>query len=74
MKISLRGARANANLTQKQVAKELCVSNKTVCNWEKGISFPNAVLIDKICSLYKVSYDDIIFLPNNPLKADCVTD
>jgi transcriptional regulator with XRE-family HTH domain len=67
MKISLKGARANANLTQKQVAEKLCVSNKTVCNWEKGISFPDAMQIPKICDLYKVSYDDIIFLPNNSL-------
>lgn len=70
MKVTLKGARVNANLTQKQVAEKLCVSNKTVCNWEKGICFPNAVQIDKICELYSASYDDIIFLPDSSLKAN----
>ena len=70
MKISLKGARANANLTQKQVAKKLGISNKTVGNWENGTSFPDAEQIPKLCELYGASYDDIIFLPTNPLKAD----
>ena len=70
MKISLKGARVNANLTQKQVAEKLSVSNKTICNWEKGVSFPDALQVHKICELYGASYDDIIFLPDNPPKAD----
>lgn len=67
MKVSLKGARVNAGLTQKQVAEMLCVSNKTVCNWEKGISYPDAIQIDRICELYGASYDDIKFLPNSSL-------
>lgn len=67
MKISLKGARVNANLTQKQVAEKLGISNKTVCSWEKGESFPDALQIPKICELYGASYDDINFLPNSSL-------
>lgn len=37
LQISLAAARVNAGLTQKYVAKELRVSNKTLANWENGV-------------------------------------
>lgn len=67
MKISLAAARVNAGLTQKEAAVMLGVSNKTLAAWEKRESFPNAIQIQKICELYVVSYDNINFLPSNPL-------
>ena len=66
-KVTLKAARVNVELNQKDAAKKLNVSNATLCNWEKGTSFPDAQQIQKICELYGVSYDDIIFLPNNSL-------
>lgn len=67
MKISLAAARKNLDLTQKEAAAMLGVSNNTLCNWEKGKSFPDAQQIEKICELYCVSYDNINFLPSNSL-------
>lgn len=61
LKISLEAARVNAKLTQKEAAKRLKVSNSTLGRWEKGLGFPNATMIDKICELYGVSYDNIFF-------------
>lgn len=66
-KITLKAARVNAGLTQKEAAEKLNVSNKTVWSWECGKAMPNVNKIDAICSLYGMSYDDIIFLPSNPL-------
>lgn len=66
-KMTLKAARVNIGLTQKAAAERIGVSNKTMCNWEKGASFPDASKIAVICDTYGVSYDDIIFLPNNPL-------
>lgn len=66
-KISLAAARVNAGLTQKEAAAMLNVSNKTLGSWESGTSFPDAKQIEKICELYVVSYDNINFLPTNPL-------
>ena len=62
-KITLKAARVNAGLTQKEAAKVLKISNKTLLNWEKGVSFPKADKVEKICDLYGVAYDNIIFLP-----------
>lgn len=66
-KISLKAARVNAGLSQKEAAKLLEVSSKTLHSWENGDSFPKAKHIDAICDLYKMSYDDINFIPTNSL-------
>ena len=68
--ITLKAARVNAGLTQKAAADALNVSNKTLCAWEKGERVPKVNKIDALCDLYKVSYDDLIFLPNDSLKAN----
>lgn len=65
MKVTLRAARANANLTQAEAAKKLNVSKDTISNWETAKSFPDALKIRDIEQVYGISYDDIIFLPPN---------
>lgn len=67
LKISLKSARVNAELSQKYVAKVLGISNKTLSSWENGNTFPSAKYIDMLCKLYNVNYNDIIFLPTNLL-------
>lgn len=62
-KMSLKAARVNAGYSQKEAANKLGVSNGTLCNWENGKSFPNVEQVDRICKLYGLTYDDIIFLP-----------
>lgn len=60
-RITLKAARVNVGLTQKEAAEKLNVSNKTLCSWEKGVSVPKADKIDVICDLYGVGYDNLIF-------------
>lgn len=67
LKITLRAARVNAGLQQKEAAKALKVSNKTLCLWEAGRRSPKQEHIDAICDLYGVSYDNLIFLPDRSL-------
>ena len=67
IKISLKAARVNAGLSQKEVADRLNVSNKTVCSWESGETFPSADKIAILCDLYDIPYDNINFLPNDSL-------
>ena len=62
-KITLRAARVNAGYSQKAAAELLGVSNKTLCNWENGKTFPYQPMIEKICNLYGVTYDMIDFAP-----------
>ena len=67
LKISLKSARVNAGYSQKVASSLLGVSNKTLSSWEKGVTVPKADMIDKICRVYNVAYDNLIFLPINPL-------
>lgn len=60
-KISLKAARVNARLSQREAAKMLGISNKTLCSWENGKTFPDQPMIEKICALYGVTYDMIDF-------------
>lgn len=65
MAITLKAARVNKNLTQKEAAELLGISESTLLNYEKGKTFPTLPTIEKMEDLYGVSYDNIIFLPNN---------
>lgn len=67
MKITLKAARVNAGYTQGKAAAAMGVSKDTVSNWERGKSFPNAPQIRAIESVYSVSFDDLIFSPQNTL-------
>lgn len=66
-KMTLKAARVNVDLSQKEAASALGISNKTLGNWESGASFPKADQIVSICNLYNVLYDDLIFLPDDSL-------
>ena len=41
-KISLKAARVNAGVSQKEAAILLQISNKTLSSWENGDTFPSA--------------------------------
>ena len=64
---TLKGARVNKGLTQKDVAKELKVSNKTISAWENGTAVPDIRQVTALCELYGRTIDEVNFLPNNPL-------
>lgn len=70
VKLSMKAARVNSGLSQKEAADRIGVSNKTLGNWENGITFPPADKIPIICELYGVSYDNLNFLPIDSLRAN----
>jgi transcriptional regulator with XRE-family HTH domain len=65
MKITLKAARVNANMTQEYVAEKLKKSKNTIVSYEKGRSTPDIETGKALAKLYGVSIDDLIFLPNN---------
>lgn len=60
--ITLKAARVNANLKQKEAAKALGITADTLNRYENGKTFPNLITIKKMEKLYDVSYNDINFL------------
>lgn len=61
MGMTLKAARVNKNLTQKQAAGELGVTSETVRSWEKGKTFPNTEQVRKIEEIYGLTYAEIDF-------------
>ena len=59
LKISMRAARVNANLSQEKVCRELKISKGTLINWERGKVSPPVSLFIKMCNLYNISQDHI---------------
>jgi DNA-binding transcriptional regulator YiaG len=63
MAVTMKAARVNAGLTQKQAGEKLNVSRDTIRSWEQGKSFPDTMQIALIEVVYDTKYDDIIFCP-----------
>lgn len=65
IKITLKAARVNQGLTQKEAAEKIGVSKDTIYNYEKGKTFPDPRIIKKIEEVYNIGYDNLIFLPKD---------
>ena len=65
MAMTLKAARVNAGLYQKEAARKLGITEQTLRNYEKFKSFPDVPTIKKIEALYNITYNDIIFLPKD---------
>lgn len=62
-KLTLKAARVNVGLTQKELAKLMNKSETTIINWEKrGIEDIKIKDFKKLCEVLKVDINQLIFL------------
>lgn len=66
MPITLKAARVNAGLTQKEAAKRLGISRGTLASYEMYKTKPDIEMAKRIAALYGIPVDSIIFL-----RKDC---
>ncbi len=59
--------RKNAGISQLELAKKLCYSNKNISKWENGETMPNAFILQKIANIYGVTIEDLLS-QNNTIK------
>lgn len=52
--------RKEKQMTQKELAEKLFVSDKTVSKWERGKSLPDIVSIIRMSELYDLSLDELL--------------
>lgn len=64
MALTLKAARVNRGLTQKEAAKMLGIAVDTLINYEAGKTFPDVPMITRIEKLYGLTYNEINFLCN----------
>ena len=62
MKVTIKAARVNAGMTQDQACKAINIAKSTLISWEQERTFPTAIQLNKLCSLYNCTMDDI-FVP-----------
>lgn len=62
-KFTLAEARKMNSLTQEEAAKAIGVSAESISNYERGKSYPDIPILKKMEEVYRVRYDQIIFLP-----------
>ncbi|MGM9571986.1 MAG: helix-turn-helix domain-containing protein [bacterium] len=62
----IRELREKKNLTQKQLAELLCISDKTVSKWETGRGLPDISLLESLAAALGVSVVEL-------LSGECVT-
>ncbi|GHN43047.1 helix-turn-helix domain-containing protein [Lactobacillus delbrueckii] len=53
-KITIKAARVNAGLTQRQAAKKLGIAYQTLSNYESGASVPRVDMIEKMAKTYRI--------------------
>lgn len=61
--ISLKAARINMNLTQRDAAAKLGIDRATLQHYESGDTVPNWAMVKKIEELYAISADYLRFTP-----------
>lgn len=57
---NLRILRKSAGLSQKRLAEELGVDQRTVSAWENGICEPSYALLARLCEIFDESFDGIL--------------
>lgn len=67
MKISLRAARNNCNMSADNVSAILGISKTTLYNWERGETSPQIKYIEKLSHLYNIPIHSF-FLESNVAK------
>lgn len=57
---TIRALREQKHMTQSELARRLCVSDKAVSKWETGKGFPDITLIHSIASVLQVSITELL--------------
>ena len=65
MRLTLKAARVNSGLEQKEAAEKLGISRDSLRSYEKYKESPKIDLAIRIAKLYNCSLSDLIFLQDN---------
>lgn len=61
MKLTLKALRINKGYSQKKASSLIGISEETLANYEKGLTYPDIPTLKKIEEVYETKYDNIIF-------------
>lgn len=58
---SIKKLRKEKNMTQDELAEQLCVTRQAVSNWEMGKTQPDVETLTKLAEIFNVSVERIIY-------------
>lgn len=56
----IKKLRQQKHVTQRQLAKILCVSSQAISKWENGKNMPDICALPKLASLFGVTIDELL--------------
>ena len=56
----LQDLRKEKNISQEEIAEVLNVSRQTISNWENSKSYPDLLILLKLCEIYNISLDNLL--------------
>lgn len=66
----ISNARKKLNMTQKELAEKICVSDKAVSKWERGLSFPDVAILIPLSEVLNINLYDLIKGEESKKKQD----
>lgn len=61
LKLTLKALRVNKGYTQEKAASLIGISVETLAKYEKGLTYPDVPVLQKIEEVYETKYDNIDF-------------
>lgn len=52
--------RKSKKLTQEQLAEKLCITDRAVSKWERGISLPDAGIMLELCNILDINVNELL--------------
>ena len=52
--------RKNKKLTQEQLAEKLCITDRAVSKWERGLSLPDASIMLELCNILDINVNELL--------------
>ena len=52
--------RKDVNLTQAQLAEKLCMTDRAVSKWERGLTMPDSSIMLELCTILKITVNDLL--------------
>ena len=52
--------RKGVNLTQAQLAEKLCITDRAVSKWERGLTMPDSSIMLELCTILKITVNDLL--------------
>ena len=58
--IFIAECRKSKKLTQEQLAEKLCITDRAVSKWERGLSLPDASVMLDLCNILDISVNELL--------------